>query len=219
MNKFILSILLICFCTFIKAQSLVIDPTLITTLGITHNEQQNTLNNIKDSEGQIRNYQILIQAKLHDINKMQEKVFNYLSTAQAVIKNGKDIIYASDIAKDIAEYQSKAFSYAKGDPKLITVCAKTEYELISRSADLFLYIYDFAVTGGEKNLLDNKQRIELVTYVVDELRRMRALSYSVCRQIRQAAREGVMKTLYPKQFRYVKNGQRTVEKILKDINL
>ena len=44
----------------------------------------------------------------------------------------KDIIYASTLARDIAKYQSEAAKYAVGDPKLLTIIAKTEYELISR---------------------------------------------------------------------------------------
>ena len=89
------------------------------------------------------------------------------------MKNGKDIIYASTLARDIAKYQSEAAKYAVGDPKLLTIIAKTEYELISRSVDLMIYINNIALQGGEKNLMDNKQRIDLCIHVVNELRRMR----------------------------------------------
>jgi hypothetical protein len=40
--------------------------------------------------------------------------------------------------------------------------------------------------GGEKNLMDNKQRIDLCIHVVNELRRMRGLAYAVCRQMKSA---------------------------------
>ena len=85
------------------AQSIVIDPTLVGTLVYAHTEQQNVLNKIKDEEGRIRNFQILIQQKMGQIKDLQEKTYNYLSTVNAVVKNGKDIIYASNIAKDIYE--------------------------------------------------------------------------------------------------------------------
>ena len=37
-------------------------------------------------------------------------------------------------------------------PKLLTIIAKTEYELISRSVDLMIYINNIALQGGEKIL-------------------------------------------------------------------
>ena len=105
---------------------------------------------------------------MSQIQSLQEKTYNYLSTVNAVVKNGKDIIYASTLARDIAKYQSEAAKYAVGDPKLLTIIAKTEYELISRSVDLMIYINNIALQGGEKNLMDNKQRIDLCIHVVNE---------------------------------------------------
>ncbi|MFK2397157.1 plasmid transfer protein, partial [Bacteroides fragilis] len=135
----------------------------------------------------------------------------------AVVKNGKDIIYASTLARDIAKYQSEAAKYAVGDPKLLTIIAKTEYELISRSVDLMIYINNIALQGGEKNLMDNKQRIDLCIHVVNELRRMRGLAYAVCRQMKSAKRAGVLKTLVPGQFKYVNSGKQKVDNILNGI--
>lgn len=45
------------------------------------------------------------------------------------MKNGKDIIYASTLARDIAKYQSEAAKYAVGDPKLLTIIAKQSMSL------------------------------------------------------------------------------------------
>ena len=119
--------------------------------------------------------------------------------------------------QDIAKYQSEAAKYAVGDPKLLTIIAKTEYELISRSVDLMIYINNIALQGGEKNLMDNKQRIDLCIHVVNELRRMRGLAYAVCRQMKSAKRAGVLKTLVPGQFKYVNSGKQKVDNILNGI--
>ena len=158
-----------------------------------------------------------VQQKMNQIQSLQEKTYNYLSTVNAVVKNGKDIIYASTLARDIAKYQSEAAKYAVGDPKLLTIIAKTEYELISRSVDLMIYINNIALQGGEKNLMDNKQRIDLCIHVVNELRRMRGLAYAVCRQMKSAKRAGVLKTLVPGQFKYVNSGKQKVDNILNGI--
>ena len=202
----------------VKAQSLVLDPAMITTLTITHKEQNDNLKGIKSAENKISSWQILIQAEINKINRLQEKTYKYLSTVNAVVKNGKDIVYASTIVKDIAKYQSQAANIAKGDPELLLVVAKTEYELISRSADLMLHIYNVALADGEKNLLDNKQRLDLCIHVVNELRRMRANAYTVLRQLKSAKRNGLLKSLTPGTFRYINNCDRKVDQILKDLN-
>lgn len=218
MKKKLFLILMSSFCAFkLSAQSLVLDPAVLTTLWTTHSEQQKTLDDIKTEETNIRNWLLLIQNKMDQINELQEKTYNYLSTVNAVVKNGKDIIYASTIAQDIAKYQAQAMDYAANDPKLLVIAAKSEYELISRSADLFIYIYNIALQGGDSNLLDNKQRIDLCTHVVRELRTMRCLAYSVCRQMKTATRQGVLKTLNPGQFTYINNSKNTVDKIIKDL--
>lgn len=219
MNKFIITLFLIIGGIWnASAQTWVVDPALGITLVTTHGQQQEVLNEIKGEETKIRNFQILIQNEMTKLNALQEKTYNYLSTVNAVVKNGKDIIYASDIAKDITKYQGEAAKYAANDPKLLLVIAKTEYELISRSVDLMLYIYNMSLQGGDSNLLDNKQRIDLCIHVVNELRTMRALAFSVSRQMKSAKRAGVLKSLAPGQFRYVNNGSRKVESILKDVN-
>jgi hypothetical protein len=200
------------------SQTLVVDPALSSTLVLTHVDQQAVLRDIDESEKEIKSYQAVITLKMQQIQNLQEKTYNYLSTVNAVVKNGKDIVYASQIAQDIAKYQSQAAELAKSDPELLLVVAKTEYELISRSADLMLHIYNVALVNGEQNLLDNKQRIDLCTHVITELRNMRGLAYAVCRQLKSAKRNGILKTLNPGGFHYINNGKQTVDNILKNLN-
>ena len=63
------------------AQSIVIDPVMIGTLVYSHQEQQGVLKDIQSEETKIRNFQILIQQKMNQIQSLQEKTYNYLSTA------------------------------------------------------------------------------------------------------------------------------------------
>ena len=116
------------------AQSIVIDPVMIGTLVYSHQEQQGVLKDIQSEETKIRNFQILIQQKMNQIQSLQEKTYNYLSTVNAVVKNGKDIIYASTLARDIATYQSEAAKYAVGDPKLLTIIARPKIFSLSMLA-------------------------------------------------------------------------------------
>lgn len=68
------------------AQSIVIDPAMIGTLVYSHQAQQGVLKDIQSEETKIRNFQILIQQKMSQIQSLQEKTYNYLSTVNAVVK-------------------------------------------------------------------------------------------------------------------------------------
>ncbi len=60
------------------AQSIVIDPMMIGTLAVSHKQQQDVLKDIQSEETKIRNFQILIQQKMSQIQSLQEKTYNYL---------------------------------------------------------------------------------------------------------------------------------------------
>ena len=57
------------------AQSIVIDPVMIGTLVYSHQEQQGVLKDIQSEETKIRNFQILIQQKMNQIQSLQEKMY------------------------------------------------------------------------------------------------------------------------------------------------
>lgn len=200
-----------------KSQTYVIDPALVGALTVTHLEQQEVLKDIHKEESNIRTFQLLVQDRMNKIRALQEKTYNYLSTVNAVVRNGKDIIYASTIVTDIRSYINKASALATKDAKLALIVAKTEYEFITRALDLILYINDVATKGGANNLLDNKQRIDLCIHVVNELREMRTLAYSIYRQMRYVQKDGVIKSIAPKEFRYAINTKQKADRILRDL--
>lgn len=213
-NLLILSLLFLPF--IMNAQSMVVDPALTSAILISHSNENSAYNNIKSNQSQIKQYQLLIDAQLLQIKQIEQKTQEYLSNVSAVVRNGKDIVLASQIASDIGTYQQKAYELASGDPKLMTVAVKTEYALVTRSLDLLTYIYTMALQSGSNNMLDNKQRTDMVIHVVKELKLMRGYAYAVCRQIKAAKRDGIWKQLAPSQFRYMANTHRQVDRILND---
>ncbi len=68
------------------AQSIVIDPVMIGTLVYSHQEQQGVLKDIQSEETKIRNFQILIQQKMNQIQSLQEKTYNYHGRKQRITK-------------------------------------------------------------------------------------------------------------------------------------
>ena len=198
---------------FAYSQKAVLDITCMETLIANHKVQHTSFSKVKDNETQISLIQKQISEKMVQIEFFQSKFYNSLKSVEAIIKTGKDIIYCTDIAADIGKYQKQMVEL---DPALLLVSAKTQLELVNRTADLTQYIYQVAIVGTDVNLMDNKQRIDLLKYVINELRNMRGIAYSVCRQMRTAKRNGVLQTLAPGVFKYKDNRSKLVDDLLQN---
>ena len=197
-----------------QAQQLVFDPAVVSTLVVNHTAQQEALKDIKDKEGQILTAQKSIAFKMTEIRRLEEKMYNSLKSVQAIIGQSKNIVYASNIAQDMGKYQGQMMEIAQGDPELTLIAAKTELELVNRTADLFTYIYQVAVIGTDVNLMTNADRLSLIRHVVDELRIMRGLSYSIVRKMRVAKHAGLVRSINPLDHKYPDNSQAIINSLM-----
>jgi hypothetical protein len=199
------------------AQQVVFDPAVLSTLVINHEAQQNVLVDIKEKETAIATAQTTIATQMAVIRELKQKVYNSMRNVSAIVRDSRSIIYAIDIAKDIGEYQGKMVTMASGDPVLTIVAVQAEAELISRTAALFTFIYTTAIVGGDFNLMDNKQRLDIIRHVVNELRIMRGIAYGIYRRMTIAKRAGILRTINPFQLNYPNSGAAIVSSLLNEI--
>lgn len=197
-----------------QAQQLVFDPAVVSTLVVNHTAQQAALNDIKEKETEILAAEHAITFKMMQIRELQEKMYNSLKSVQSIIGQSKNIVYASQIAQDVGKYQGQMMEIAQGDPELVLIAAKTELELVNRTADLFTYIYQVAVVGTDVNLMTNADRLSLIRHVVDELRIMRGLSYSIVRKMRVAKHAGLVRSINPLGLKYPDNSQAIINSLM-----
>jgi hypothetical protein len=200
--------------THLKAQQVVWDPAVQTTLIVNHLAQNSELKEIKSNETKIASAQSVIALKMEQIRAIEEKVYKSLKNATIVIQNVKDIAYAYEISKDIGKYQKEMAELAKQKPELLIVAVKTEVALLDKGADLLNYII-VATTATDANLMNNEQRIRIIKHVVDELRIMRGMAYSIARQMRYVAMNGFISNMDFLGFRYQRNAK-LVKQILND---
>jgi hypothetical protein len=193
MKKLIFTITLI-NCLWVRAQQIVVDPAVVSTLTANHIVQNGSLNNIQSEQNGIKNLQAGINVKLLQIQELQEKTYNSLRKVESIVQSGKNVVYASTVATDITKYQNEMISNSEGNPVLYAVALKTELALINRTYDLFIYI-NTALTGGDTNLMSNMERMDIINHVVAELRVMRGLAYSVNRKMRSARYAGTARVL------------------------
>jgi hypothetical protein len=190
----------------LKAQAIVWDPIVQTTMIVNHLEQNSQLKDIKTNETKIATAQSVIALKMEQIRSIEEKVYKSLKSATIVIQNVKDIGYAYEISSEIGKYQSEMGRLAKQKPELLVVAVRAEVALLSKGADLLNYII-VATTATDANLMNNEQRIRIIRHVVDELRIMRGMAYSIVRQMRYVSMNGFLNNMDFLGFRYQRDAK------------
>jgi hypothetical protein len=198
----------------LKAQAIVWDPIVQTTMIVNHLEQNSQLKDIKTNETKIATAQSVIALKMEQIRAIEEKVYKSLKSATIVIQNVKDIKYAYEISSEIGKYQSEMGRLAKQKPELLIVAVRAEVALLSKGADLLNYII-VATTATDANLMNNEQRIRIIRHVVDELRIMRGMAYSIVRQMRYVSMNGFLNNMDFLGFRYQRDAK-LVKQILEE---
>lgn len=198
----------------ICAQTIVWDPAVQTQLIANHLIQNGNLQDIKSNEEKIATAQSIITLKMEEIKRIEEKVYKSLKDVQIVIQNVKDITYAYEISQDIGKYQKEMVKLAKKDPELLLVAIQAEIELLNKGADLLKYIF-IAVTATDANLMNNAQRVNLIRNIIDQLRLMRGMAYSIVRQMRYVAMNGILNAFNPLGFQFARD-KKLVKEILNE---
>ncbi|MDH6358928.1 plasmid transfer protein [Parabacteroides sp. PF5-9] len=209
-RTFILIVTLFCSChCFSQFYYVVMDLKGIEAVVSNHGVQAGYLKSIERDYAGIRDYNKLISEKVAQVYLSRNKLFDSLMDVEALRSNGRDVMRINSLCQDVVKYQQEMVDIASADPELLMVAVKTELELINMTLNLMDNVMT-ATTGSENNLLDKAQRMDLLRGVIRDLRGMKTLAFSVCRQMRTARRDGILKTLAPGVFGYpVDNGQIT----------
>ena len=170
---------------------------MTATVAIGGSQQNSRLDEMKDHQTKIQQYQALAVTQLGFINQWQKKMYDGLTTVAAVVRDSKNVLEATTIVNDIIKYQLDAANYAKGNPLLIIFAQKTEAEFKGKALNLVLYISTTALKGGKDMMMDAGQRAELINFIVTELRVIRGLAYTASRQMYWAKMDGIFRSLNP----------------------
>lgn len=197
--------------------TIVIDAKLMAEILINHGVTMSMLKPMEKATDEIRKYQEEIAAKTFVMRVIKDSLYQSLYEVSGIIKDGKNVLSANDLVNEIGRYQSEMARYAREDPELVVIAYKTEAALVSRSADLMSYIYSNALVGGDDNLINSKQRMQIIRTVIKELRTIRAMAYTVSVRMKIAARASAVDTIDPFNLAYPKRDAAIVEDILNDL--
>lgn len=205
MKKLLFSFVLILFIGGgARAQGfrIVFDYRMIGSITANHQVTISTLRPIKGDLDKIRGLRESISRKIAVIHGIQQLMYDGHFRVSHKVSNGSHVVYIQKIINDIARFQRQMVTYAKENPKLLIVAYEGESALVTRTLHLFGYVHDNALKGGDNNLISAKQRMQLIRYVIKELRIMRGLAYGVARKMRFAKRVGIIKAIDPFKLNY-----------------
>lgn len=151
-----------------------------------HISRQNDYKKIKNNELQKTGLQGVLLREQEKLTVITNKLKKRYTTVSSIIHSVGRIPYAIAIANDCKRYQKSIIDKVIDEPKLGIIAVKTELAVIKKINKLYKFIYANAVIGTNFNLMTNEQRLQIITYVVDELRVIRGFLYGVDVQLKYA---------------------------------
>lgn len=131
---------------------------------------------------------------LLDIKKIEQRNVDYLSEKQSHAVDIEDLEYITRILNDITNYQVKSAELVKDNPALTKVAQDMERQLILRGASIIKEIAGLAKKDGTLNMLNNKERNNIIINVFEELRTMRLVASDLYRQLEIADKSRYLNT-------------------------
>lgn len=195
--------------------TIVVDAKLAATIIANHVVTMTALKPMVDATEEIKEYQQEIAAKTLVMREIKDLLYESMHEVSSVIKDGKNVKTASELVAEIGKYQADIVAYANDNPGLLSIAYSTEAALVTRSAGLLKYIFDCAIVGGDDNLMNSKQRMELIRYVLKELRIIRAIAFNMSMKMKVASRADVLEHPTPYGISYPDKDGSIVEDLLK----
>jgi predicted phage tail protein len=170
-----------CFAQF---SQYVTDPFLESNLAQLYGFTKITYHpNIVENQKNIMSWQDSINMDINKLARLEQKTVDYLSKKQNDAVDIEEYSYVLKIIEDILYFKSKAQQSAGDDSELIKVVNRMDAKIAIRATKIGLRINEFAKQDGNKNLLHNEDRDDLIVNIKEMLKEMRAIASMTCREI------------------------------------
>ncbi|MDR1370506.1 MAG: hypothetical protein LBJ72_10365 [Dysgonamonadaceae bacterium] len=142
---------------------------------------------INKREREIMTRQDTINMRIEQLYKLELLTVRYMSKKQSDAVDIEDEANFMKLAQDITYYYKECTALCDRGTGLDKTKQALQVKLLTRSTRIALKIFDFAKKDGNKNLLHNQDRDELITFVYDTLREMRGVFANAYRELSVAA--------------------------------
>lgn len=156
--------------------------------------EQQTLKSIKEDQELVRKASENIAYQTAALIVLKEKYYKSLSVVENTVETAKLIEEINRIIQEIIQFQVEAFEYAKEDPQLVIVASNTELRLLEETYYVLADLY-IATLGGQKNLMNSVERLDLMYNLKKEMYKLRNFSYEVLTIVKFSSTISTLKDL------------------------
>ncbi|RLD86659.1 MAG: hypothetical protein DRJ07_00235 [Bacteroidetes bacterium] len=156
--------------------------------------EQQTLKSIKEDQELVRKASENIVYQTAALIVLKEKYYKSLSVVENTVETAKLIEEINRITQEIIQFQVEAFEYAKEDPQLVIVASNAELRLLEETYYVLADLY-MATLGGQKNLMNSVERLDLMYNLKKEMYKLRNFSYEVLTIVKFSSTISTLKDL------------------------
>ena len=156
--------------------------------------EQQTLKSIKEDQELVRKASENIAYQTAALIVLKEKYYKSLSVVENTVEAAKLIEEINRITQEIIQFQVEAFEYAKEDPQLVIVASNAELRLLEETYYVLADLY-IATLGGQKNLMNSVERLDLMYNLKKEMYKLRNFSYEVLTIVKFSSTISTLKDL------------------------
>lgn len=134
--------------------------------------EQGHLDDIESDQERILISSAVIALETAALAAVEKKLLDGLSEVDDIINSAKIILKIYKYTEDIFAWQEKTFEVVKEKPELLSIATEQEIKLIREVAYLLNDLI-IATKKSETNLLNNKNRLDIMRMVLSEILELR----------------------------------------------
>lgn len=139
-----------------------------------------------------------------------------LTNLGGLLADGKMLLNAYSIVKDILTYEDKNLLILKSEPVLIPLAMQSQSQLIDRSKSLITFIELMALSASDLNAMKSTDRNSIISHVIIQLQTLRVQAISLNKSLIWAENGAAIKSTNPWQG-YVNVDKKLGSNILNDL--
>lgn len=201
-----------------RADLIVVDPTHVATIAANAEIDREAYEDIKENQrGTIGLLEIsdILNAQ---IKAIEDTTLHYMKEVQSVLSQVYTLEIIGQKAYRIGQNIVEMGQMVVNDPELSLIVLQMSGSFEQELTSLGYYISDIVLRGGTDNLLNNFERLKIITHVDNKLTKLEGISLVMLYRLKYAKRHGVLHALFPVIFAYERRNQQLAEQILSNVH-
>lgn len=201
-----------------KADLIVVDPAHVASITAAAEIDREAYEDIKENQrGTIGLLEItdILNAQ---IKAIEDTTLHYMKEVQSVLRQVYTLEMIVQKTVRIGDNIVEMGQLVVNDPSLSLIVIQMAESFEKELTSLGYYISDIVLRGGTNNLMNNFERLKIVTHVDNKLSKLEGISLVMLYRLKYAKRHGVLHTLFPVLFAYERRNQQLAEQIISNMH-